>query len=76
MKVGSVIKAFDFPGIDNCYMVGKVVVVEGDYLTCDTWEIVFEGESTIVKGSTHRFRTVKQGCMIFDSKFQRVVELS
>jgi hypothetical protein len=76
MKVGTVIKAFDFPGHDDCYMIGKVISIEGDYITCDTWEIVFEGEKNIVKGSTHRFRTVKQGCMMFDSKFQRVVELS
>lgn len=76
MKVGSVIKSFDFPGITDCYMVGQVVEIDGDYITCDTWEIVFEGEKDVVKGSTKRFRTVKQGCMMFDSKFQRVVELA
>lgn len=27
MRVGDVVKAFDFAGIDNCYMVGQVVGV-------------------------------------------------
>lgn len=73
MKVGNIIKAYDFPGVTDCYMVGQVRELDGDYIVCDTHEIVFEGESSVVKGSTHRFRTVKQGCMMFDSKFERVV---
>lgn len=30
MKVGDIVKSLDFNGIDNCYMVGKVVGVHHD----------------------------------------------
>ena len=30
IKVGDIVKALDFNGIDDCYMVGKVVAVQFD----------------------------------------------
>lgn len=30
MRVGDIVKSLDFNGIDNCYMVGKVVSVNFD----------------------------------------------
>lgn len=30
MKVGDIVKSFDFSGIDNCYMIGKVVGIQYD----------------------------------------------
>lgn len=30
IKVGDIIKSMDFPGVDNCYMVGKVVAVHSN----------------------------------------------
>jgi len=30
MKVGDIVKSLDFNGIDNCYMVGKVVGIHYD----------------------------------------------
>jgi len=30
MQVGDIVKSLDFVGIDNCYMVGKVVSVQFD----------------------------------------------
>lgn len=75
MNVGSVIKSFDFPGVTDCYMVGRVVDVIDDFILCDTMEYVFEGESLPIKETKRQFRTVKQGCMMFDSRFQRIVVL-
>lgn len=75
MKVGSVIKSFDFHGLTDCYMVGRVVDVIDDFILCDTMEIVFEGESLPIKETKRQFRTVKQGCMMRDDDFQRIVVL-
>lgn len=30
VKVGDIVKSMDFPGSENCYMVGKVVAVQND----------------------------------------------
>ena len=30
MKVGDIVKSLDFNGIDNCYMIGKVVGIHYD----------------------------------------------
>jgi hypothetical protein len=30
MRVGDIVKSLDFNGIDNCYMVGKVIAVQSD----------------------------------------------
>lgn len=32
MQIGSIVKSLDFNGIDDCYMVGKVVAVQSDGL--------------------------------------------
>jgi hypothetical protein len=31
MKVGDIVKSFDFNGIDNCYMIGRVVSISDLY---------------------------------------------
>jgi len=73
VKVGSIIKSFDFPGNLDCYFIGKVTKVEGDYIHCDTIKQVFDGEEDTDPHPT--FCTVKQGLMMFDAKFERVVVL-
>ena len=73
MQVGSIIKSYDFHGLTDCYMVGRVVDVIDDFILCDTMEIVFEGESLPIKESKRKFRTVKQGLMMRDEEFQRIV---
>ena len=30
MKVGDIVKSLDFPGVQNCYMIGKVTGVHFD----------------------------------------------
>jgi hypothetical protein len=32
MQVGDIVKSLDFNGIDSCYMIGKVVGIQGDGL--------------------------------------------
>lgn len=32
MQIGDIIKSLDFNGIDDCYMVGKVVAIQADGL--------------------------------------------
>ena len=32
MQVGDIVKSLDFNGIDNCYMIGKVVGIQYDGL--------------------------------------------
>lgn len=38
LKIGDVVKSYDFPGIDTCYMIGKVV---GVHLTDGTFRAKF-----------------------------------
>ena len=75
MQIGTVIKSFDFPGNLNCYMVGTVTAVEGDFITCDTIRQVFDGKALPLETFNKEFRTVVQGKSFMDdmSKFERVV---
>ena len=76
MKVGSIVKSYDFPGVDTCYMIGKVV---GVYERDGTFRAkfikrVWEGAED-KKFKTDYFTAPLQGNMFMDDKFQRVVEL-
>lgn len=73
MQVGSIIKSYDFPGNLNCYMVGTVTEIDGDFISCDTIKQVFDGKALKLDDFNKTFRTVKQGCSFMDEKFKRVV---
>ncbi len=73
MEIGNIIKSFDFPGNLNCYMVGTVTKVEGDFISCNTIKQVFDGKALQLEEFNKTFRVVKQGCNFMDEKFQRVV---
>ena len=45
MKVGTLIKSYDFPGNLNCYMIGEVTAVNGIEISCRTIRQVFQGRS-------------------------------
>jgi hypothetical protein len=76
MKIGSLIKSYDFNGVTDTYMIGRVVDIMDVYILCDTVEIVWEGVSVPIKESRRQFRTVKQGAHMFDNpKAPRIVEL-
>lgn len=74
MQVGDIVKSCDFNGIDNCYMVGKVV---GVYERDGTFRAkfikrVWEGKEDR-KFKTDYFTAPLQGRHMFDSeKFARV----
>lgn len=72
MQVGSIIKSYDFPSTLDTYMIGKVEKIEGDYLFAKGIVRVWEGKAE----AGEDFRTVKQGLMMFDEKFQRIVEIA
>jgi hypothetical protein len=73
MKYGTIIKAYDFPGNTNCYMIGKVVNTDHDFIYCTMIKEVFDGQMAIDPDDS--FRTPKQGLSFGDDSFQRVVVL-
>jgi hypothetical protein len=83
IKVGDLIKSKDFPGNEECYMVGIVTNVEtnGSVLDAKTIKIVFGGEvKEIVEGMNDTFTTVAPGKSftdgIFGDKFNRIEVLA
>ena len=75
MQVGTLIKSFDFPGNLNCYMIGTVTKVVGDFITCVTIRQVFDGKALPLEEFNKEFSTVMQGSGMFDNKFERVIIL-
>ena len=73
--VGSIVKCYDFPGRDDCFIVGQVVS-ENDYsIMCNILKVVSQGETKVVHFND-TFTTAKQGEGMFDDNFQRVVVLA
>jgi hypothetical protein len=73
-KYGDIIKAYDFPGSLECYMVGKVVNTDDDYIYCTMIKQVF-GDQTVADPD-ESFRTPKQGYSFGDDSFQRIVVIA
>ncbi len=73
MQIGTIIKAFDFPGNLNCYMVGEVTAVDDYMITCRTMRQVFDGKAQELSDFNKTFRTVQQGEGMFDASFTRVM---
>lgn len=69
VKVGDIIKSFDFPSTDSCYMIGKVIEILNDSLIrCETVKVVFDGKTrSIIYGENDFFTTPKLGLGVFDS---------
>lgn len=76
MKVGNIVKSLDFPGIDNCYMVGKVTAILNDgSFRAEFIKRVWEGK-TDTKFKTDYFVAPLQGNHFLDNeKFPRIVVL-
>lgn len=67
MKVGDIVKSLDFNGIDNCYMVGKVVGVLNDgTFRAQFIKRVWQGVEDR-KFKTDFFTAPQQGKFMFDS---------
>ena len=65
VKVGDIIKALDFPGRDNTYMIGKVTKLEGEYIYCTGISRSWDGRAE----SCDNFRTVVEGANFMDKHF-------
>jgi len=66
MQVGDIVKSLDFNGIDNCYMVGKVVGVQYDGLFRAKFiKRVWQGAEDR-KFTTDYFTAPQQGEMFMD----------
>jgi hypothetical protein len=70
-KCGDIIKAYDFPGNLDCYMVGRVVNTDDEFVYCVTVKEVFSGQMAMDPDDS--FRAPKQGLAFGDDSFQRIV---
>lgn len=60
IQVGTTIKSFDFPGVDDCFMIGVVTQISANgRLTCDTISQTFCGQP--VEGFSPKFCTMNLG---------------
>lgn len=66
-KVGDLIRSLDFPGIDDHYMIGVVIEVEGDFIKCQAISRVWNGVSQAPEDKF--FTTVQNGCHFMDNRF-------
>lgn len=66
MQVGDIVKSLDFNGIDNCYMIGKVVGVHFDgTFRAEFIKRVWQGDEDR-KFKTDFFTAPLQGNSMFD----------
>lgn len=76
MKVGSIIKAVDFPGSADCYMIGKVLEVKDMMITAKIITVMPQDKDvTYLYEDGDTFRTPVQGASFLDTSFQRIVVL-
>jgi hypothetical protein len=73
VRIGDVIKSYDFPNMLDCYIIGQVVNVEKNYITAKVIKAVSESKEYDLQSAT--FKTPVQGSGMFDDKFERVVVL-
>jgi hypothetical protein len=74
VKVGDIVKSFDFPGNEECFMVGKVVSVSKQFsdFRAEFIKRVWMGELD-KSFKTDFFTAPVQGSYYMDDKFQRIV---
>jgi len=66
-KVGDLIRSLDFAGIDDHYMIGIVVEVEGDFIKCQATSRVWSGIAQAPEDKF--FTTVQNGCHFMDNRY-------
>lgn len=70
MQVGSIVKSLDFNGIGDCYMIGKVVAIQGDgTFRAEFIKRVWQGAEDR-KFKTDYFTAPLQGNSIFDNSME------
>lgn len=70
IKIGSVIKSYDFYGNTECYLIGEVTEINGTVLVCKTLKQVFNNLEEAPTNDV--FQTVIQGEGLMDDKYIRV----
>lgn len=72
IKVGQVIRSFDFPHTTDFYMVGEVTEVDtvNRTITCNTLGHVSGGKVEKIRDINSTFRTVFPGDHVFDNMFK------
>ena len=79
MKIGDIVKSFDFHGRTDCYMMGEVISVDESYggFKAKTLKVVWNGYAKeIVMGRNDYFTAPFNGNSMFDDvypQFERVV---
>lgn len=70
MKIGSIVKALDFPGTSDHYMVGKVVSISemDSTILCEVIKVVVSGQVRKAK-TPDFFVTPLQGFHFLDASF-------
>jgi hypothetical protein len=70
MKIGSIVKALDFPGTTGHYMVGKVVSISDmeSTIRCEVIKVVVSGQVKKTKNPDF-FVTPLQGFHFLDASF-------
>lgn len=81
IKIGDLIKAKDFPGVEDCFMVGIVTAINEDLISAKTVKIVFDGKvKEIEAGFSDAFHTKAPGQSFTDkmggNKFKRIEVLA
>lgn len=73
VKVGDIIKSYDFPGRNDCYMIGKVkrIIENESMLVAETISTVIENKPYENESAT--FKTALPGSCLFDDVFERIV---
>ena len=72
IKVGDIIKSYDFPRMTDYYAVGQVTGICGEYIYFTCIEKVWDGEKVNPSEYNANMRTVAMGCLMSDDNFQRL----
>jgi hypothetical protein len=73
LKVGSIVRAHDFPPREergDCFMIGKVTELDGDFFVAKMILRMWDGKE--ISTQQTNFRTMTQGAMGFDKDYERV----
>ena len=91
IQIGSIIKAYDFPGTTNCYIIGEVTKIDGDYIVATkikevfggSLDLIFDGgrveaqmHSTVVDCTLNPPRVIRQGAVDSSSLREACPEIS
>ena len=82
IKVGDIVRAYDFPPMDtrtDCFIIGKVTSIDGSFFNADILMRVWDGKVELKDEATKNnlsFKALCQGEMGFDKTYERVTILA